>query len=84
MQGFKHLPKEIMKKKTGNQKKERHKKICDHLDKNVPSVTGQQVEMCDLRAQPSLHLFVHLVTCFYQLHSQVHVVSWQPIVSPEC
>lgn len=54
-----------------------------HLDKNVPIVADLQREVRDLRAQPSLHLFVHLVARFHQLHSQIHVVPWEPIVGPQ-
>lgn len=54
-----------------------------HLDKNVPTVTDLQREVHDLRAQPRLHLFVHLVARFHQLHSQIHVVPWEPIVGPQ-
>lgn len=55
-----------------------------HLDKNVPTVADLQREVRDLRAQPRLHLFVHLVARFHQLHSQIHVVPWEPIVGPQC
>lgn len=46
-------------------------------------ITGLQAEMCDLRAQPSLHLFVHLVTGLHQLHSQIHMVPREAIVGPK-
>lgn len=55
-----------------------------HLDKNVPAVADLQREVRDLWAQPRLHLFVHLVARFHQLHSQIHVVPWEPIVGPQC
>lgn len=54
-----------------------------HLDNNVASVIGLQAEVYDLWAQPSLHLFVHLVTCLHQLHSQIHVVPREAVVGPK-
>lgn len=55
-----------------------------HLDKNVVAVGGQQIEMRNLGAQPRLHLLVHLVACFRQLHGQVHVVARESVVGSQC
>lgn len=54
-----------------------------HLDNHIVPIVGLQVEVYDLRAQPSLHLFVHLVTRLHQLHSQIHVVPREAVVGPE-
>lgn len=54
-----------------------------HLDNNVATVAGLQVEVCDLGAQPSLHLLVHLVTRLHQVHGQIHVVPGEPVVGPQ-
>ena len=54
-----------------------------HLDNNIMVLNGLQVKVCDLWTQPSLHLFVHLVTGLHQLHSQIHVVPWEAVVGPQ-
>lgn len=55
---------------------------CNHLDNNITPITGLQAEVCNLWAQPSLHLCVHLMTGLHQLHCQIHVVPWEAIVGP--
>lgn len=54
-----------------------------HLNDDITSVTGLQTEVCNLWAQSSLHLFVHLMTRLHQLHSQIHVVHWEAVVSSQ-
>lgn len=46
-------------------------------------IAGLQAEVCDLRTEAGLHLFVHLVAGFHQLHSQVHVVPREAVVGPQ-
>lgn len=75
----------VHRHKTETQQKRKMIKHCQsHLDNNVAAVTGLQVEVCDLRAQTSLHLFIHLVTGLHQLHSQIHVVPREAVVGPQC
>lgn len=54
-----------------------------HLNNNIVTVAGLQAEVCNLWAQPCLHLFVHLMTSFHQLYSQIHMVPWETIVGPQ-
>lgn len=44
------------------------------------AVEAVHVKMGNLGAQASLHLRIHLIARLHELHSQIHVVSWQTIM----
>lgn len=44
------------------------------------AVEAVQVKVGDLGTQAGLHLHIHLIACLHQLHSQIHVVSWQAVM----
>ena len=55
-----------------------------HLDLNVlHSLRALQVEVCDLGAQPRLHLTVHLVAGVHERLGQLHVLSRQAVVGTQ-
>lgn len=44
------------------------------------AVEAVHVKMGNLRAQAGLHLRIHLIARLHELHSQIHVISWQTIM----
>lgn len=57
-----------------------YKGLSIYFDIYIPAVEAVQVKVGDLRTQAGLHLHIHLIARLHQLHSQIHVVSWQAVM----